>query len=396
MVRRDGARPGRPDGRGLLHVRRGGRPLLARSGGPAGRSGTRPTRRSSTTRAPATRQFRGEMLVQLHRSRYRFFAKHYPAWFGRPPGRSSGSACCATWSARPRGARAGRDRRRRVAAAAGGLRAAAGAVSGRRRSRPCVLTGERRAPPGGLPALPDLGRRGHGARRRQPRPHRRDRRGGRRAGRASGRSTTSPTSARPRSTARAATGCCSSTTTSASRLAWPPRSGPRPRPGRPRRLLDAAPELHLGALDSRRRLVARRAAAAAAARPGAATTSAGRPRGRAVDGRVGTLGCAIVHYNYETVGQFLRKQRRYAALDARHAGSRRGERGRARRLLSMPARELWRRYVRLEGRRDGLHGAALATLTALAAADAQRQVLRRGPARSPGRRRGRAGSCRRP
>jgi GT2 family glycosyltransferase len=30
----------------------------------------------------ATRQFRGEMLVQLHRSRYRFFAKHYPAWFG--------------------------------------------------------------------------------------------------------------------------------------------------------------------------------------------------------------------------------------------------------------------------------------------------------------------------
>jgi N-acetylglucosaminyl-diphospho-decaprenol L-rhamnosyltransferase len=30
----------------------------------------------------ATRQFRGEMLVQLHRSRYRFFAKHYPTWFG--------------------------------------------------------------------------------------------------------------------------------------------------------------------------------------------------------------------------------------------------------------------------------------------------------------------------
>lgn len=31
----------------------------------------------------ATRQFRGEMLVQLHRSRYRFFAKHYPRYFGR-------------------------------------------------------------------------------------------------------------------------------------------------------------------------------------------------------------------------------------------------------------------------------------------------------------------------
>jgi glycosyltransferase involved in cell wall biosynthesis len=93
-----------------------------------------------------------------------------------------------------------------------------------------------------------------------------------------------------------------------------------------------------------------------------------------VDGRLGTLDCAIVHYNYETVGQFLRKQRRYAGLDARMQVAR-GERGRVRRLLSMPARELWRRYVRLDGRRDGLHGAALAALTALAAADTQRQVL---------------------
>jgi N-acetylglucosaminyl-diphospho-decaprenol L-rhamnosyltransferase len=33
--------------------------------------------------AAATGQFRGEMLVHLHRSRYRFFARHYPAWFGR-------------------------------------------------------------------------------------------------------------------------------------------------------------------------------------------------------------------------------------------------------------------------------------------------------------------------
>lgn len=30
----------------------------------------------------STRQFRGPMLIELHRSRYRFFAKHYPAWFG--------------------------------------------------------------------------------------------------------------------------------------------------------------------------------------------------------------------------------------------------------------------------------------------------------------------------
>jgi GT2 family glycosyltransferase len=33
--------------------------------------------------AQATRQFRGEMLLELHRSRYRFFGKHYPPLYGR-------------------------------------------------------------------------------------------------------------------------------------------------------------------------------------------------------------------------------------------------------------------------------------------------------------------------
>jgi glycosyltransferase involved in cell wall biosynthesis len=93
-----------------------------------------------------------------------------------------------------------------------------------------------------------------------------------------------------------------------------------------------------------------------------------------VDGELGRLRCALVHYNYETVGQFVRKQRQYARLDARMRVAA-GERGRARRLLSMPARELWRRYVRLEGRRDGVHGAVLAALTALAAADTQARLL---------------------
>jgi glycosyltransferase involved in cell wall biosynthesis len=93
-----------------------------------------------------------------------------------------------------------------------------------------------------------------------------------------------------------------------------------------------------------------------------------------VDGRLGELRCALVHYNYETVGQFLRKQRRYARLDARaRVGA--GQQGKVKRLVSMPARELWRRYVQLDGRRDGLHGATLAVLTALAAADTQRQLL---------------------
>jgi glycosyltransferase involved in cell wall biosynthesis len=93
-----------------------------------------------------------------------------------------------------------------------------------------------------------------------------------------------------------------------------------------------------------------------------------------VQGSVGTLHSALVHYNYDTVGEFVRKQRRYAILDA--GGRRRaGERGRPRRVLSQPVRELWRRYVALGGWRDGRHGLALATLMALTAGETQLRLL---------------------
>src|SRR5581483_9235342 len=81
-----------------------------------------------------------------------------------------------------------------------------------------------------------------------------------------------------------------------------------------------------------------------------------------VDGAIGTLRCALVHYNYETVGQFVAKQRKYAALEAaaRRAA---GERGAPKRLVSMPLRESKRRFVELGGWRDGVHGLGLAALT---------------------------------
>jgi glycosyltransferase involved in cell wall biosynthesis len=93
-----------------------------------------------------------------------------------------------------------------------------------------------------------------------------------------------------------------------------------------------------------------------------------------VDGPTGHLRCALVHYNYETVGQFVAKQRRYARLEAA-ARSAAGERGKPKRLLSMPARELYRRFVQLDGMRDGGHGAALAVLSAAAKADAEARLL---------------------
>lgn len=93
-----------------------------------------------------------------------------------------------------------------------------------------------------------------------------------------------------------------------------------------------------------------------------------------IDGPTATTRCALVHYNYETVGQFIAKQRRYAALDAA-ARRRRGESTRPRRLIGAPTRELWRRYVQLGARRDGWHGARLAVLAALAEAETQVRLL---------------------
>ena len=82
-----------------------------------------------------------------------------------------------------------------------------------------------------------------------------------------------------------------------------------------------------------------------------------------VDGEVGYLRNALVHHNYRTVGEFLRKQDHYAALHARALRAS-GRRGRWRSVLGQPAREFWRRYVVLRGYRDGPHGLLLSILTA--------------------------------
>lgn len=94
-----------------------------------------------------------------------------------------------------------------------------------------------------------------------------------------------------------------------------------------------------------------------------------------LDGPVGTLRNALVHYNYETVGQFLRKQRSYARLDA-GARAARGERATVRKLITQPLRRAWWRHCELGGSRDGLHGLALAALSGLSEADTQRRLLR--------------------
>lgn len=81
------------------------------------------------------------------------------------------------------------------------------------------------------------------------------------------------------------------------------------------------------------------------------------------DGKEGWLQTPLVHYNYDTLAQFRRKQKRYTLFEAQMMAAE-GVRPRGRSYLSMPAREFYRRFITLSGFRDGLHGLALSALMA--------------------------------
>ncbi len=71
----------------------------------------------------------------------------------------------------------------------------------------------------------------------------------------------------------------------------------------------------------------------------------------------------LTHYNYETLSQFRAKQRRYTRYEAQMMADE-GLRPRLRSYPSMPVREFYRRFIALEGFRDGAHGLALSLLMA--------------------------------
>lgn len=80
-----------------------------------------------------------------------------------------------------------------------------------------------------------------------------------------------------------------------------------------------------------------------------------------LDGRAIDLVSPLVHLNYETRGEFLRKQKRYTSQAAAQAlADRRIPRRRA--YLAAPTRELLRRFVLLHGYRDGWTGLFLAAI----------------------------------
>ena len=82
-----------------------------------------------------------------------------------------------------------------------------------------------------------------------------------------------------------------------------------------------------------------------------------------LDGPSGHLQNPLIHYNYDTWAQFHAKQRRYAAYEARILAER-GISPRPHNFILQPLREFRRRYLTLQGYRDGLHGLKLCLLLA--------------------------------
>ncbi len=81
------------------------------------------------------------------------------------------------------------------------------------------------------------------------------------------------------------------------------------------------------------------------------------------DGEVGYLRESLIHYNYETLAQFRKKQIVYTRYEAQ-VWYAEGRRARWRGAIGQPLREFFRRYIALQGWRDGGHGLLLSALMA--------------------------------
>jgi len=82
-----------------------------------------------------------------------------------------------------------------------------------------------------------------------------------------------------------------------------------------------------------------------------------------LDGPQGYLENPLIHYNYEDIGQFIERQNRYTEMEAAYL-FRGGARAKVRNFIIQPCREFRRRYITLQGYKDGRHGLFLSLLMA--------------------------------
>jgi (heptosyl)LPS beta-1,4-glucosyltransferase len=80
-----------------------------------------------------------------------------------------------------------------------------------------------------------------------------------------------------------------------------------------------------------------------------------------LDGAEGTMTQHFIHYNYHDVAQFVAKQQRYSAYDARIMFEE-GIRPKPQNYVLQPVRHFWWRFVTLKGYQDGWHGLHLSLM----------------------------------
>lgn len=73
---------------------------------------------------------------------------------------------------------------------------------------------------------------------------------------------------------------------------------------------------------------------------------------------------ALIHYNYQTIEQFIERMNRYTSIEAQ-AKQAIGKQFSWRNLFSLPTNEFLNRYFAWEGYKDGLHGLILSTFQAI-------------------------------
>jgi (heptosyl)LPS beta-1,4-glucosyltransferase len=93
------------------------------------------------------------------------------------------------------------------------------------------------------------------------------------------------------------------------------------------------------------------------------------------EGEMGYLKHELIHYNYENVEQFHRKQRKYTEYDASIL-FKQGVKPKPRNFVLQPLREFRRRFISLKGYRDGAHGLHLSLLMAYYNFDLYRRLAR--------------------
>jgi glycosyltransferase involved in cell wall biosynthesis len=94
-----------------------------------------------------------------------------------------------------------------------------------------------------------------------------------------------------------------------------------------------------------------------------------------LNGPAGHLREPLVHFNYATLAQFRSKQARYARLEAKRLYTL-GQRPRPHTYLLQPLREFRRRFLTLEGYREGALGLQLSLLLAWSTFETYRELRR--------------------